>query len=559
MNRFRNMTLILVLLLITAGALFGIRQMEYRMDNTINENKLRFTGAVSDAPPAVVFTTVALGSFRGLLADVLWLRSEMLKGKKNYFEMVQLARWITDLQPNYSAGTAYLAWNLAYNISVTSSNYEDRWYWVNEGINLIRDKAMLYNPDDPMIYRELSWIFLHKLGNLMDDANLYYKNQMAVQMTNILGSTTPNWELLAAAPANQEAFMKQFPEDSPFWEKVKKAGFRNYDELFVAFRTPVKAKLPDTLRLYLTQEEMDALDAYFRAELLRNRLKLDPRRMIEIDRRYGKMDWRVPESQAIYWATVGVEKSLEKGKKPDLNCTRIISNGLQAAFKSGRILSLDDNYGNIQVVPNLNLADSAYEAFEQAEADFSESGAGMSFYSAKINYLKDAIPLIYIYGNVSKAQEFYNRLLEIDGSTRQKGRNLDEFVMVEYAEDVRDADVKKASSVISGLIQRAFTYLIFNNREAAVSNERLARYIHRIYSEKNKDIKRNTLPPYNQMKQGILDNFRKYAPPALVTILEAEVNAEKAEEKQEQAPQEFWKQNNSSPFGTNLLKKETTM
>ena len=131
--------------------------------------------------------------------------------------------------------------------------------------------------------------------------------------------------------------------------------------------------------------------------------------------------------------------------------------------------------------------------------------------------------------------------------------------MVEYAEDVRDADVKKASSVISGLIQRAFTYLIFNNREAAVSNERLARYIHRIYSEKNKDIKRNTLPPYNQMKQGILDNFRKYAPPALVTILEAEVNAEKAEEKQEQAPQEFWKQNNSSPFGTNLLKKETTM
>ena len=82
MNRFRNMTLILVLLLITAGALFGIRQMEYRMDNTINENKLRFTGAVSDAPPAVVFTTVALGSFRGLLADVLWLRSEMLKGKK---------------------------------------------------------------------------------------------------------------------------------------------------------------------------------------------------------------------------------------------------------------------------------------------------------------------------------------------------------------------------------------------------------------------------------------------------------------------------------------------
>ena len=118
MNRFRNMTLILVLLLITCGALFGIRQLEYSLDRTINEEKLRFSGTVNDAPPAVVFTTMALGSFRGLLADVLWLRSEMLKSKKNYFEMVQLARWITDLQPNYSGGTAYLAWNLAYNISV---------------------------------------------------------------------------------------------------------------------------------------------------------------------------------------------------------------------------------------------------------------------------------------------------------------------------------------------------------------------------------------------------------------------------------------------------------
>ena len=543
MNRFRNMTLILVLLLVSAGVFFGIRQLEYRMDNTINQNKLRFTGAVNDAPPAVVFTTVALGSFRGLLADVLWLRSEMLKGKKNYFEMVQLARWITDLQPNYSAGTAYLAWNLAYNISVTSSNYEDRWYWVNEGINLIRDKAMLYNPDDPMLYRELSWIYLHKLGNLMDDANLYYKNQMAMQMTNILGSTTPDWDLLAAAPANKEAFMKQFPENSPFWEKVRKAGYNNYDELFIAFRTPVKAKVPDSLRLYLKQEELDALDAFFRAELLRNKLKLDPRRMIEIDRKYGKMDWRVPESQAIYWASLGVEKSLEKGKTPDINCTRIVSNGLQAAFRSGRILTLGEDYGSIQVVPNLNLADSAYEAFEQAEADFADSGAGMSFFSAKINYLKDSIPLIYIYGNVSKAQEFYDRLLKIDGVTRQKGLSLDEFVMVEYAEDVRDSDVKKASAVISGLIQRAILNLIYGNRDAAIANERLARYIHRSYVERNKDIKRNVLPPYDQIKKGILDNSRKYLPPAMANILEAEMAAEKAE--QQQTPTgEFWKKDN---------------
>ena len=529
MNRFRNMTLILALLLVTLLVLAGIRNIERKLDTTINDERLRFTGAVSDAPPAVAFTTMAMGSFRGLLADILWLRSEQLKGKKNYFEMVQLARWITDLQPNYSGGTVYLAWNLAYNISVTSSDYEDRWYWVNEGIKLVRDKALLYNPDDPLLYRELSWIYLHKLGNLMDDANLYYKNQLAELMTNILGSTTPDWEKLASAPGSKEEFLRKFPEDHPIWEKVEKAGFKDYDALFAAFRGQEKISLPSSLLLYLNQEEFAALDSFFRAELLRQRLKLEPARMVEIDRKYGKMDWRVPESQAIYWASVGVEKSIANTGKPDINCLRIISHGLQSGFRSGRLLTLDADGKYVQSVPNLNLTDSAYAAFEAGEAEF-EGGAGSSFRSAKINYLKDAIPLIYIHGNVTKAQEFFDRLVSVDGP--QKQRNLDEFVMVHYAEDVRDADVKKASAVISGLVQRAIFNLLVGQRDAAVTNERLARYIHRTYTQKNFDVKRNTLPPYSEVKKGVVKNLRNNLPPMMRSILEAEIAAEEAADAQ---------------------------
>ena len=76
MNRFRNMTLILALLLVTLLVLAGIRGIERKLDTTIDSQRLRFTGAVADAPPAVAFTTMAMGSFRGLLADILWLRSE---------------------------------------------------------------------------------------------------------------------------------------------------------------------------------------------------------------------------------------------------------------------------------------------------------------------------------------------------------------------------------------------------------------------------------------------------------------------------------------------------
>ena len=391
----------------------------------------------------------------------------------------------------------------------------------------------MYNPDDPLLYKELSWIFLHKLGNLMDDANLYYKNQLATQMTNILGSTTPDWEKLASAPANQAEFMKIYPEDSEFWVAVKKAGYNNYDELFTAFMTPVKAALPDTLRLYLNQEQFNILEGFFRAELLRKRLKLDPVKMVAIDRKYGKMDWRVPESQALYWAETGIEKSIANSGKPEINCIRIVSHALQSAFRSGRLLTMDADGKYIQMVPNLNLADSAYKAFEAGEAEFSGSGAGNSFRSAKINYLKDAIPLIYINGNITKAQEFFDKLVAIDGP--QKRRTLDEFVMVEYAEDVRDADIKKASGVVSGLIQRAIFNMLIGNREAAVANERLARHIHHSYSLKNKDVKRNTLPPYNEIKKGVVQNNLVNLPPAMRSILEAEIAAEQARDAENAA------------------------
>ena len=525
MNRFRNFTIHAALLIATAAAVCFLRLAESRLDRTIDAEKLRFSGAVADAPPAVAFTSVAMGSFRGLLADILWLRSENLKAKKNYFEMVQLARWITDLQPNYSGGTAYLAWNLAYNISVTSSDYEDRWYWVNEGIRLIRDKALVYNPDDPVLYREMAWIFFHKLGNVLDDANLYYKNQLAIQMTAILGGGTPDWELLAAAPDTEQKFMARFPAGHPLWRAAAEAGCRNYGELYDLFRTPTPAALPELLRARLSEVDFAAAQAGMRARLLKAKMRLDPAKMAEIDRRYGKMDWRVPESQAIYWATVGLEKSGGE----DVQCARIVTQAMQAAFRGGKLLTLDTAGGSyIQVVPNPALADAAYNSYVEAQKAFgSHSGSAESFRSARINYLKDAIPLIYINGNLSKAEEFFKKLIKEDGPQKQK--TLDEFVMTEFAEDVRDADVKKASAIISGLIRRSILNLIYGDHDAAVANERLARYIYRKYTAENRDIKRNTLPPYARMKAGEVEECRRYLPPAMVTILNAAIAAEQTE------------------------------
>ena len=193
-----------------------------------------------NAPPLVVFTTVALGGFRGIIADMLWMRSARLQYEGKYFELVQLADWITKLEPRFTDVWAYHAWNLTYNISVLFPDPADRWRWVRHGVSLLRDEGMMYNPGEPRLLYELGWFFQHKIGGSSDDAHMYYKQAWAAEMQALLGGGNPDYDLL----------------------------------------------LRDPVRLQMLQQQY----------------KLDPYLMREIERAYGPLDWRLPQAHAIYWA-----------------------------------------------------------------------------------------------------------------------------------------------------------------------------------------------------------------------------------------------------------------
>src|SRR5258707_6784757 len=118
---------------------------------------------LENAPPMLAFTTVALGGFRGLIANALWIRANDLQEEGKYFEMVQLADWITKLQPHFTTVWVHQAWNMAYNISIKFNDPHERWLWRLRGIQLLRDQGLKYNPNEPLIYRELAWFFQHKI------------------------------------------------------------------------------------------------------------------------------------------------------------------------------------------------------------------------------------------------------------------------------------------------------------------------------------------------------------------------------------------------------------
>ena len=102
------------------------------------------------------------------------------------------------------------------------------------------------------------------------------------------------------------------------------------------------------------------------------------------------------------------------------------------------------------------------------------------------------------------------------------------------AEDVRDGDVEKASAIISECIYRSLDKLVAGERKDAVDYNRLAEYIHRKYLAENKDIKRNNLPPFKQMRDSMIDYCKRMWPQEKVAILNMWLNVEKMEQEKEQ-------------------------
>ena len=91
--------------------------------------------------------------------------------------------------------------------------------------------------------------------------------------------------------------------------------------------------------------------------------------------------------------------------------------------------------------------------------------------------------------------------------------------------------VKKASDLVVGLIWRSLYYLVYGDHDAAVANERMARYIYKNYMNnvaKGSEV-RIGLPPYRELKKAAIENSLQMFPPAMSALLKQRIAEEKAE------------------------------
>src|SRR6266403_1870387 len=104
-----------LLLVLAATLLSGVSLVQRSLNRDRERLGLTRIEPLENAPPVLAFTTVALGGFRGLISNALWMRASDLQDEDKFFEMAQLADWITKLEPHYVQVWLVQAWNMAYN------------------------------------------------------------------------------------------------------------------------------------------------------------------------------------------------------------------------------------------------------------------------------------------------------------------------------------------------------------------------------------------------------------------------------------------------------------
>ncbi len=543
-------------------------------------------------PPSVLLNPLAAVG-RAPLVDYLWMRATKLKDQKRYFDAYQLSQMICELQPRFAPVWAFQAWNMSYNISVTLRTPEERWRWVRNGYELLRDRGIPNNPDNTQLYRELAWILYHKVGDYMDEWHYYYKLQFALQMEDILGEPPEgfvrpgrvrgdfyrdyDFQMHAAAPARFESLLEmpdinalteelkalETPMDEPAPEWDDSAAEAN--KLFLLLKeegepasvTHLREKIAELQRLserglldtspvvrfvealrefgfdpaqdgvYLgllaslkrgnvqiataepgeeanrvedlkrlmddpgTRYARTEIECYWRAQRLRNEVKLDPERIIKLQKAYGvSFDFRLPDSHALYWSSLGMEKGLDSREYIDvhkLNTNRIEFYCLQKMFHRGRMaMSRSSHLGEPPLYsPDLRMIPILFEAFIRDSKKYlvSETQGNLvstNFESGFEGFTRGAILRFYEAGREDLATALFAFMRDnFPDPMYEKG--LNGFIAEQFLIDREKGDIRTVMARLGLLISEGLRMYAYDEDQQAVRRLKRAKQVYDTY------------------------------------------------------------------------------
>jgi hypothetical protein len=527
---------------------------------------------VQGLPPDIALLT-KMGTFRALAIDIGFIRAERLKNEDKFFELMQLSSWLCKLAPRYPSVWSYAAWNEAYNISVTQYSPEARWQWVSNGIHLLRDQGIPYNPKSIGLYKELAWIYWHKIGDFTDDHHWSYRKELAVEMERVLGApaialteqeSIAAFRAIAQAPRNIEALLRDDPQVAALVANLRQVGLDADDSLldFVARYLRNDIQVASLLKIDpndVAQQQLlartklladpahaaarDRLLAALRAEVLENRLHLDPTYMLELMEQYGPIDWRLPDAQGLYWASLGDQRTrglLSLDPSDSMNTVRLIFNSLINMTQRGRLV-LEPNFDKpnasyLQLLPDHRFIRHTHQAFlnygqEQLGDHAAEGDEGYpilrNYRAGHVNFLRAAVQELWWLGTPQARAEATEYFQWLRGHDREPNGDpkayylqpIDTAVMTDLYD--RLTTLRNALMNINDFLSSSVNQLAIGDLPAAQGYLNVARQAWEYYmADKKNDVEeRRKLPSLEVMRhRAAMDYLQSPAVPLLKKV-----------------------------------------
>ncbi|RPI64437.1 MAG: hypothetical protein EHM48_00835 [Planctomycetaceae bacterium] len=401
---------------------------------------------VSKEHPEMSLLTILPGGLRAPLITYYWIRSQNLMQDKRYFEARSLASIICALEPHSPGVWDFQAFNMAWNISVSTHTPAERWRWIYNGVTLLRDEGIPLNPRSPALYSKLGWIFFAKMGGELDEMHMTYKAHWASIMQHLLGAPPPGeFDVVVAAfepLANPDLIDKNIPgRTDQLIQKERLDALLKSDPAVADYvrrltdmditlepTSVSNARMGQTSRIYLLDafnrwslddaaasvrrypptdendrqlaqaklindpayaQARNKLLTFVRAQRLWNEYKMDPAFMLDLMKRYKiPIDWRLPQAAGMYWMAYGIKACGTEYSEAmnDINTDRVVMSCLKDMTGYGKLTYIenpsDPDAPTIYMNPDQRLVMPTHERFLAFIVDTTRSANFQSMDSA---------------------------------------------------------------------------------------------------------------------------------------------------------------------------------
>jgi len=267
--------------------------------------------------------------------------------------------------------------------------------------------------------------------------------------------------------------------------------------------------------------------------------------------RHLPLDWRHPDSHAIYWGVKGLQIAAKKQDREigmtETNTDRIVFHSLQNLFRNGKMFIYDvpiqvpsqdsSQEPQMQIIQEvfLRMDLRMFEPYNKCvlanlEKYKDDESSYTSLQNGHRNMLKNALLSFYQSGHERQAQKIYNQLRELYPSEDFKVP-LVAFAQKRMLEELETIGINDAKEQIISLLRESYFRYALRDDNEAFGREKLADEIHKYYQGKYIDENRIDLPDFRLLRYFALLDFisdQQY-PPNLRGSLLGRIKVERPE------------------------------